>query len=163
MDIEKTRYAEIETLKKWFPDKESSYFWCGPGLRFPFTHDSFLEDIHWQKMPTYSLLDEAGRFVGFGQYYEKAGRCHLARLAISTEHRGRGHGYWFIPRLMSIGMKEPGANECSLFVVNYNENAVRCYTTLGFKKEIYPPEHKHFADIDFMVFKDAKKTNQLLS
>ena len=155
MEIVKTRYFEIEILKKWFPDKESSYFWCGPGLRFPFTHDSFLEDIYWEKMPTYSLLDDTGRFVGFGQYYEKVGRCHLARLVISPALRGRGQGYWFISGLMSIGMKELGVKECSLFVVNYNENALRCYKALGFKKEIYPPAHKYFADIDFMVLKSS--------
>ena len=66
MNIEITKYSDIETLKIWFPDKESSYFWCGPGLRFPFTHESFLEDIHWEKMPTYSLLNEEQKLIGFG-------------------------------------------------------------------------------------------------
>jgi len=155
MKIEKTAYAEIEILKTWFPDKESSYFWCGPGLRFPFTHDSFLEDIHWQKMPSYSLLDDTGRLAGFGQYYEKLGRCHLARLVISPALRGRGHGYGFISALMSIGMQELGAQECSLFVVNFNEKALRCYSALGFIKEPYPPGQQFYADIDFMLRKSV--------
>lgn len=51
VDIAETEYSEIETLKSWFPDKQSSYNWGGPGLRYPFSHESFLEDIHWEKMP----------------------------------------------------------------------------------------------------------------
>ncbi len=155
MDIAKTKFSEIEILKSWFPDKNSSYFWCGPGLRFPFSHESFLEDIHWEKMPSYSLLDNAGGFVGFGQYYEKAGRCHLARLVISPALRGHGHGQWFISQLIYIGTKDLNTNESSLFVVNHNEKALKCYGALGFKKENYPPKHKHFDDIDFMVRKGA--------
>lgn len=152
MDIAKTTAADIEILKSWFPDQASSYFWCGPGLRFPHTHDSFLEDIHWEKMPSYSLIDDDGAFAGFGQYYEKAGRCHLARLAISPYLRGRGHGQRFIARLMAVGMQDLDKNTCSLFVVRSNVKALQCYTALGFNKEAYPPGHQHFADIDFMVY-----------
>lgn len=161
MDIEKTTDSEIETLKTWFPDKESSYFWGGPGLNFPFTHDSFLEDIQWGKMATYSLLDEAGGFVGFGQYYEKLGRCHLARLAIAPALRGQGHGHWFISHLMSIGMEDLSTNECSLFVVNHNETALRCYANLGFTREEYPVGHQYFDDIDFMVFQRGYQKGRL--
>lgn len=156
MDIATTTAADIAILKSWFPDQASSYFWCGPGLRFPYTDDSFLEDIHWQKMPSYSLVDDSGAFAGFGQYYEKAGRCHLARLAISPQLRGQGHGQWFIARLMAVGMADLGKNACSLFVVGSNVKALQCYTALGFKKEAYPPAHPHFADIDFMVYSQAK-------
>ncbi len=156
MEILKTKYSEIDILKKWFNDKESCYFWCGPGLRFPYTHDSFLEDIRWEKMPSYSLHDDSGQFAGFGQYFEKAGRCHLARLAISPELRGKGYGQWFISRLISTGMSDLNTNESSLFVVNCNERALRCYKALGFKREEYPPGHQYFADIDFMVLKGGQ-------
>lgn len=54
----------------WFPDRKFSYLWCGPGLRFPFTRETFLEDAHWGSMPTYSLLDEGHTLIGFGQYYD---------------------------------------------------------------------------------------------
>lgn len=155
MDIIETEYSEIETLKSWVSDKKSSYYWCGPGLRFPFSHESFLEDIHWGKMPSYSLRSEEGQFIGFGQYYEKEQRCHLARLVVSPSQRSLGVGYKFISRLMSVGMKHLRVNECSLFVVNSNEQALKCYKSLGFKKQQYPPTHEYFNDIDFMVYKNA--------
>jgi ribosomal protein S18 acetylase RimI-like enzyme len=151
MDIAKTSLADIAVLKSWFPDQAASYLWGGPGLRFPFTDESFREDIHWEKMPSYSLRDDAGEFLGFGQYYEKAGRCHLARLVISPSLRGKGQGQWFVARLMEVGMKDLGVDACSLFVLKNNDKALRCYTGLGFRQVPYPPEHKVFDDIDFMV------------
>src|SRR5262245_3560565 len=141
MELARTKQSEIEILKSWFSDRESSYAWCGPGLRFPFTSESFLEDIHWERMPAYSLLDERGQFIGFGQYYEKLGRCHLARLVVSPAHRAHGVGRQFISRLMSIGIEDLDATECSLFVLNYNDKALRCYRSLGFEKVPYPPGH----------------------
>lgn len=155
MNIKITKYSDIETLKSWFPDKESSHFWCGPGFRFPFTHESFLEDIQWEKMPTYSLLSEEQKLIGFGQYYEKMGRCHLARLVASPLHRSKGMGQKFIFQLMRIGMSDLNAGECSLFVVNFNKKALNCYKSLAFRKKKYPPDHKYYDDIDFMVYKNV--------
>jgi ribosomal protein S18 acetylase RimI-like enzyme len=155
MDIVRTREADIETLKTWFPDRESSYFWCGPGLRFPFTHQSFIEDIHWERIPAYSLLDSHGELSGFGQFYAKSGRCHLARLVISPKHRSKHLGREFISRLMSIGMHALRTTECSLFVVNFNDRALRCYRALGFVKSPCPPGHEYYDDVDFMVYRSV--------
>lgn len=151
MKIATTSAADIEILKSWFHDPAAGYLWGGPGLHYPITDESFLEDIHWGKMPSYSLQDEAGTFLGFGQYYEKAGRCHLARLVIAPGLRGKGHGQWFFEQIMNIGMKDLGVSACSLFVLRNNARALRCYTSLGFVPAPYPPEHKVFDDIDFMV------------
>jgi ribosomal protein S18 acetylase RimI-like enzyme len=155
MEIARTRLADIETLKSWFPDKEAGYAWGGPGLRFPFTHESFLEDMQWEKMPSYSLLDDSGQLGGFGQFYEKSGRCHLARLVVAPQLRGQGQGQWFIARLMETGMQQLGKNACSLFVIASNVRALKCYTALGFEKAAYPAEQQRFADIEFMVFNPA--------
>jgi ribosomal protein S18 acetylase RimI-like enzyme len=155
MIVDLTDFNEIETLKSWFPDKESGYIWCGPGLRFPFTHETFVEDIHWQKMPSYSLRSEEGVFIGFGQFYEKANRCNLARLVVSPECRSKGLGQSFIGQLMRIGMSELNVKECSLFVLNNNEKALKCYKSLGFIEQDYPEDHEHYEGINYMVFKNA--------
>jgi ribosomal protein S18 acetylase RimI-like enzyme len=153
MEIVESQLTHMETLMSWFPDQKSGYLWCGPGLRYPFTRDSFLEDARWGAMPAYSLIDPDNNLLGFGQYYEKVGRCHLARLVVSPSVRGKGVGYGFISELMKIGMIGLETDECSLFVLNYNVNALKCYQALGFKKAEYPPDHKYFSDIDFMVKK----------
>ena len=148
------KFQHLDTLKTWFPDREKAYDWCGPGLRFPFTDETFSEDIHWERMPTYSLLNDKGELIGFGQYYEKAGRCHLARLVVAPSCRSMGIGYEFIYRLMRIGMKDLGLRECSLFVIRSNEKALKCYRALHFEKAEYPPGHPPYSDIDFMVYRD---------
>ncbi len=155
LNIVCAKQAHLDTLKTWFPDRQSAYNWGGPGLRYPFSEASFLEDIHWESMLSYSLLDVKERLMGFGQYYEKVGRCHLARLVISPSHRSMGMGYDFIKGLMKIGMQDFGVNECSLFVIRFNEKALKCYGALKFEKTAYPPGHEHYEDIDFMVYKDA--------
>lgn len=152
MNIERASLEDIQLLKPWFATKQASYLWGGPGLRFPYTEKSFLEDIFWGKMPSYSCKDQHKNLIGFGQYYEKAKRCHLARLAINPSHRSRGLGREFIGKLMSIAMSNLGLDECSLFVVTANEKAVACYKSLGFRFHAYPQWQTYFEGIEFMVF-----------
>lgn len=153
MNLTTTQPAELETLKIWFTDQSACYRWGGPRVRFPFTNKTFLEDIQWRRMPAYSLLSDAGELMGFGQYYEKSGRCHLARLAVSPSQRGLGIGQRFIAELMNIGMAEFETEECSLFVLDYNSSALQCYLSLGFRKSEYPPNEEIFANVDFMVYR----------
>jgi hypothetical protein len=54
---------------------------------------------------------------------------------------------------MSIGMQDLGTSECSLFVVNYNDRALKCYRSLGFETAVWPPGQERYADIDFMVYR----------
>ncbi len=153
MHLTKTESSELETLKGWFADKTDCYRWGGPRVRFPFTNKTFLEDIQWQRMPAYSLLSESGELAGFGQYYEKSGRCHLARLAIPQSQRGRGVGQQFVAELMKIGMAELKTKECSLFILDYNSSALQCYLSLGFSKSEYPPNDEIYENVDFMVYR----------
>lgn len=68
----------IRELMTWLADEPSVRIWGGPLFRFPFTEETFLEDVHWGKMATYALVDPEGVLIAFGQWYEKTGRVHLA-------------------------------------------------------------------------------------
>ena len=46
MDIAPADLSHVEILKTWFPDETPVRWWGGPRFRFPFTHESFLEDMH---------------------------------------------------------------------------------------------------------------------
>lgn len=153
MDIVATQPEHLETLKSWFPDKQSIRLWGGPLFRHPFTHASFLEDMRWRDVPAYSLLDEDNRLGGFGQYYEREGRCHLARLVIDPARRGKGIGRYFIGGLMRIGMSDLGSDECSLFVMSSNQGAIRCYRSLHFLPAPYPTDDPLYDNIDFMIYR----------
>jgi len=153
MDIVATEPGHLDILKSWFPDKQSVRQWGGPHFRHPFTDATFREDMRWRKIPAYSLLDDESGLIGFGQYYEKAGRCHLARLVIDPARRGEGVGQNFIRGLMQIGMSDLGCDECSLFVMNWNQPAIRCYRSLGFVRSPYPDQQPEMENIDFMICK----------
>ena len=106
MRLVPSNIAHIREIMTWFPSPETCVQWGGPDMRFPFAENTFLEDIHWKKMPSYSAVTSEGQLIGFGQFYEKQGRCHLARLAVSPSCRGQGLGKKFISMLMGIGKKQ---------------------------------------------------------
>ncbi len=129
-------------LMGWFPTWESCAVWNGPGFRFPFTSASFIEDSKLQSFASFVLINEAGAAgaspLAFGQYYLRAGRCHLARLVTAPTHRSRGLGTQLIHSLEQEGMRVLGIRECSLFVSRANPRALALYERLGFERMPYP-------------------------
>ena len=153
MNLVPAEIAHLKILKTWFQDESSARQWGGPLLKYPFSDTTFQEEIGWQRMSNWSLLDEANELTGFGQYYEKAGRCHLARLVIAPLHRSKGLGRRLIQELMKVGRQDLDMSEYSLFVMNNNKCAIKCYRSLDFVVSPYPPGQQVFEDIDFMVRK----------
>ncbi|MDH3940764.1 MAG: GNAT family N-acetyltransferase, partial [Xanthomonadales bacterium] len=111
----------------WFPDKESVFLWGSPYTRYPLTEETFFEDIYWSRINSVVALKEDGKILGFGQFYLKLGRCHLARLVINPEYRGHGLGKAFISALMNYGGDQLGTREFSLYVMTINKPAVAVY------------------------------------
>jgi ribosomal protein S18 acetylase RimI-like enzyme len=151
MRLVKSSGGHIREIMGWFPDRQSCTNWGGPAMRFPFTEESFLEDIHWGKLPSYCAVGPEDELLGFGQFYEKLGRCHLARLAIAPEFRGRGLGKDFISSLMNISSNELGYSEFSLYVLEFNNAAVACYQSLGFRRADIPEAVIDLKDCIFMI------------
>jgi ribosomal protein S18 acetylase RimI-like enzyme len=130
--------AQLLELMSWFPDKKSCQTWGGPDFRFPYTETTFQADAKLEILPTRALVQDDGAFIGFGQYYLRAGRCHLGRLAIAPRLRGRGLGSTLVHKLCEEGSGELGVESYSLFVLPDNENALRLYRRLGFAVVPYP-------------------------
>jgi ribosomal protein S18 acetylase RimI-like enzyme len=90
--------------------------------------------------------------IAFGQYYPKAGRCHLARLVVAPAFRGRGYGERLIRYLCRSARTDLGLDTYSLYVMQSNEIALRLYERLGFvvteAPEVLPRENE---PILFMV------------
>jgi ribosomal protein S18 acetylase RimI-like enzyme len=122
---------------RWFPSRESCQVWGGPEFRFPFTAETFRADSHLE-LASWVLLDGCDLLCGFGQYYLRAGRCHLARLVIVPSHRGRGFGTRLIELLSDGGKTALGVEHCSLFVATANTTAIALYQRLGFARAAYP-------------------------
>ncbi len=143
--------AYLPQLMGWFPDRQATTVWGGPGFRCPFTQTTFREDARIDSLPTRALHDDSGHFVGFGQYYERVGRCHLGRLAIVPSMRGHGFGTQLVRGLCVEGSQALGSDTFSLFVLPGNARALRLYAKLGFVKAPYPEPSPLFADCVYMV------------
>jgi len=156
MRIQAASEAQIEELMSWFPDSPALKRWGGPAFRYPFTRESFLQDLRWNQMPAFALVTSTGEMAGFGQFYEKDGRGHLARLVVSDGHRGQGHGKTLIRLLSQRAQEQIRCSEISLYVMKNNEAAIYCYQAVGFRKTPFPSCDAYNPDIDFMVWKPTR-------
>ena len=134
--IEATK-AHVPEMMTWFPTEHSCRVWGGPEFRFPFTVDTFLADSKLLSLASYALIRESDELCGFGQFYLRVGRCHLARLAVAPAHRGQGFGTQLIEMLQREGKKTLGVTESSLFVHVSNTPAIALYERLGFTRSPY--------------------------
>jgi ribosomal protein S18 acetylase RimI-like enzyme len=145
--------AHIDALMSWFPDRDSVVTWGGPSFRYPFSSTSFLEDVCWDRIPTFVLLDAAGAMIGFGQTYEKEGRGHLARLVVSEGQRRKGYGRVLVEQLCKKARDLYSCSEHSLYVLRTNDVAIRCYSKAGFEEAPYPGGDIHYPTQIFMIRK----------
>jgi ribosomal protein S18 acetylase RimI-like enzyme len=135
----------------WFPDEHSCRVWGGPAFRFPLTLETFLADSKFAQLPSYVLIREPAELCAFGQFYLRAGRCHLGRLAVAPTQRGRGVGTHLIQMLIREGTKTLGVTESSLFVHVTNTAALALYERLGFTRTSYPEPDLMLPDSYYMI------------
>lgn len=143
--------GHLREMMGWFPDAAACRMWGGPEFRFPFTEATFLEDSRWESLASHALVDDDGALLAFGQFYPRAGRCHLGRLAVAPAHRGRGLGHRLVGGLAELGCRRLGRTECSLFVVPENRVALQLYEKLGFRLETYPGEGPVLEGFEYRV------------
>lgn len=143
--------ARLPELMSWFEDAAACRVWGGPGFRFPFTRDTFRADARLDSLASFALASDEAVLLGFGQYYLRAGRCHLGRLVIAPGHRGRGLGGSLVRELCRAGSADLGVETYSLFVLPGNERAIRLYERLGFAPARYPEPDPMFDDCVYMV------------
>jgi ribosomal protein S18 acetylase RimI-like enzyme len=147
--VEATR-AHLPQIMAWFPTEHGCRVWGGPEFRFPFTAETFLADSKVTSLPSYVLVEE-GEPCGFGQFYLRAGRCHLSRLAVAPAARGRGLGTRLIELLLRMGKTTLGVTESSLFVHVTNTSAIALYERLGFASSAYPEPGLEIPDSHYMI------------
>ena len=151
LHLVKATREHLLRMGSWFPDQESCRVWGGPEFRFPFTAETFLADSKWADLASHALIRNSTELCGFGQFYLRAGRCHLGRLAISPDCRGQGLGTQLIALLQKAGKQQLGTTEYSLFVSFTNTAAKALYERLGFKCVPYPEKGFEIPDCHYMV------------
>ncbi|GHG75072.1 hypothetical protein GCM10010919_29040 [Alishewanella longhuensis] len=130
--------THIEDLMKWFSCEQELRDWTGPNFRYPYDFVSFSADLNLDLLKAFSLVDDKSNLLAFGQYYLRLNRCHLARLVVSPNFRGKGIAKELIMRLSELGTTELKVNACSLFVLKHNKSAIKAYEKFGFSESDYP-------------------------
>ncbi len=148
--------SDVDSLMKWFPDKDAIHLWGGPDFRYPFNRHSFVEDMYWGRMASVSLRDPHKILAAFGQFYERYGRINLARLVVHPKRRGQGVGRRLITMLMEASRQLFDCPEYSLFVFRDNKRAYDCYRSLGFEVTDYPNDMPH-ADVCYYLTRAVLK------
>lgn len=157
--IKSVEKAHMSMLQSWFDSPAALFAWGGPGLKFDVDANLFAEQIKLAQIPSCGLFDERDNLVGFGQYYQRLGRAHLGRIGIAPQIRGRGIGKMLVNQLIKAATPL-NQNGVSLFVLNDNQAAIRCYQSLGFEKTDYPePLPDLYENMWFML----RQANPLLT
>ena len=151
MELRRAVATDIAELMNWFDSVESCRQWGGPNFEFPYTEESFFRDIKWQQMDSYSLEQDPGELLGFGQIYAKLGRSHLARLVIHPANRAQGLGNMLVKMLLEKGSEN--GQQSSLYVLENNCAAISCYQRAGFKFAAQPKDDDVPPECLFMVRK----------
>ena len=151
MLLRRAQESDITELMSWFETAASCQTWGGPAFEYPYTRDSFVRDLHWPGMDSFVLTDESDEVSGFGQFYEKYSRVHLARIVVNANSRGSGNGVRLVQGLVEEGVKKLTHREASLYVYKDNEAAIACYQRAGFVEAAHPVADENFQDCFFMV------------
>lgn len=145
------RSEHVADMMSWFTSEEQAKGWGGPNVRFPFDRETFDEDVAWRELASFVMVAASqDSMLAFGQFYDKLGRLHLARLAVAPALRGRGLGGELIRCLIEHGRLSMGPVECSLWVATHNTSAYRCYRKEGFA-DAARPEGEALEGARFMV------------
>lgn len=123
----------IETLLTWVNGADQLVAWAGPNMHYPCSVTSLTRDLSLDKFRSFSLVSAQGELMAFGQYYSRLDRCHLCRLIVSPDHRGKGLVQRLIDLIVGIGVCELGVSSSSLFVHTHNLVAIRAYKKIGYK------------------------------
>ena len=140
MKLIPTKINDIDILMSWFTTKQHIALWGGPNFAFPFTKDSFIRDSKIDDLASFMLLNENKEPLAFGQYYERLNCCHLGRLVVNPNKRGKGLGRVLVNALITRGTEALKLSSSSLFVLADNQTALNLYQSCGFEIKIYPEE-----------------------
>jgi len=130
--------SHLLEIMQWFTNEQELTIWSGPNFRYPFDLVSFSEDLKMTELNSFVLTNDQLEAMAFGQYYLRLGRCHLGRLVVNPNFRGQGIARQLMDRLFTLGKKDLGVSEGSLFVLDHNEAAIKSYQSFGFLFTSYP-------------------------
>jgi len=161
MRLVKPATEHILELLSWLESAEQTRQWAGPSVDYPSCSEALAQQLDIENISSFFLVSDdvistiplpsCQTLLGFGQYYLRSDRCHLARLIVSPEHRGKGLVQHLIRNLIAQGGRELGVSDYSLFVYTDNIAAINAYEKFGFS-HVKKPDGR---EIDSCIYMSA--------
>lgn len=138
MQLIPAQTVHVKEIMSWFRNESELSSWSGPNFRYPYTLETFQQDLQLNKLNSFALVSLDNKLMAFGQFYLRLGRCHLGRLVVSPNFRGQGVAGLLMSSLCEMGHRELDTKESSLFVMADNSSAIAAYKKFGFSEQDYP-------------------------
>lgn len=140
MQLVEPTYDHFVEMLTWISSQAQLHEWAGPNVTYPCTAHTLMIDFKVSTLLSFALVDNQNNLMAFGQCYERVKHCHLGRLIVAPEFRGKGLVAKLIDLLSIVGCREFNTDVCSLFVLKANNAAIKAYQRIGFELSDYPFE-----------------------
>lgn len=97
----------------------------------PWSDDSFMSELLYNKLACYSVLEYQGHVIAYGGLWTVAGEGHITNIAVHPCFRGRHLGRLLVEEMLKAGELK-GCEKFTLEVRPGNTPAVRLYESMGF-------------------------------
>lgn len=129
---------DFQHIAGWIANERDHALWCANNFPYPVAAEafhSFLEKTmeEWA-VGAFAATDDSGKIVGFFRYSvnTESNEGFLASVIIDPDLRGKGYGSEMIRLALRYAFELTGAESVQLNVFAENQNAKRCYESLGF-------------------------------
>lgn len=148
-------YKQIDAdyIIKWIDTEKDFTKWCANNIKYPLKKEALkeLDDEFKNSQDTllFTALDETGAPVGFFAMkninYSK-NSVHIGYVIIDKSRRNSGYGKQMMRQVMKYAFEILCLTRITLRVFDNNEEAHRCYLSVGFTDENYDENNFKFKD-----------------
>jgi GrpB-like predicted nucleotidyltransferase (UPF0157 family)/ribosomal protein S18 acetylase RimI-like enzyme len=132
---------DLAVAASWVRDAAGARLWAGPRVTWPLEIDRLARQVDFDQATNVAGRDADG-LLAFGQSLRgEPARCHLCRVIVRPDARGRGAGRALVAELLR-GARAAGCARAGLNVYRDNPGAVALYRALGFRPAEPPAGHR---------------------
>ncbi len=130
-------------LIEWSTDPDFLLQWAGSRVSYPLTTPQLekLRELGRRdpaELYLYTPINEDGNVMGHGEIGDLDRRNRsgvIKRILIGPPYQKKGNGTKLMRLLLKKGFLELDLHRIELLVFSFNQRAIHCYETVGFKRE----------------------------
>lgn len=144
---------DAKYMTEWINNEEDFAKWCANLIKYPINYENLLE-IYKEFEKTddrylFTTLDEDWKPIGFFMMrkvdYDK-NTIHMGFVVVDKSRRNNGYGKEMMKQAVKYAFEILGVTRVTLKVFDNNEQARKCYLSVGFSDESYDRESFKYKD-----------------